>query len=708
MYNKVSRKKILCSALSIGVLLGSYGGASIVYAESAPEPKAESAIELEDSYVHPDYVEVERLRDTKQIIVIRKEDIEGKGYRTVSDVLQDVPSISVGATFMGDIDIRGQGDGQATRNIQVLLDGSPITTISDHPARTNYDVVPIEQIEKIEIIPGGGSVLYGSGAAGGVINITTNLRSMDKPKSSISTEWNSDGYRLNLNYGEKVNDKITTEIGYSKLDRDLYFKNTYRDSEYLSVGVRYDVGQGERLTFRGSNLKETGRFVNSVQLDKLNEVGRDYEPAEFTQIVGIDENGQLIKETRKRYLDSERDLDSYNITYQKNLNDKWRFSSDLFYTSGFYRNSWFDYVKVDQETKGVKFKLDHAYGEENNLLIGIDYYKQKAENTYDSRSDVGGVVKVKPIRINYGTNTTALYLLNNIKNGKYTFTQGVRREKSELDFDKIEAQFAGDGTKKQWNTAAELSTAYHYSDTGRVFGRWERGYTALHGPEVADKVTVNGKKILVPTQAENEKFDLFEIGLRDKMGISTVNLTLFSSNTDNQVSRVNIDKNTINMYQSKRKGAELSFTQKIGKLSMEEGYAYLRGRKNYTAAGRELANKYGEKMLALTQDGLMKVPKHKINLNANYAFDDQFSMGLNYTYVGKYNNFTRVVDRDDAGLMQSHSLLDLDLKYKVNKDMEWYGGVTNLLNRRYYDYGYKASIVPGSARTYYFGVKHNF
>lgn len=51
--------------------------------------------------------------DTKQVIVIKKEDIEEKGYTTLSDVLRDVPSINVGITGMGDIDIRGQGSDQS-------------------------------------------------------------------------------------------------------------------------------------------------------------------------------------------------------------------------------------------------------------------------------------------------------------------------------------------------------------------------------------------------------------------------------------------------------------------------------------------------------------------------------------------------------------------------------------------------------------------
>lgn len=62
------------------------------------------------------------------------------------------------------------------KNLQILVDGAPITTLVNHPLQTNYNIVPIENIERIEVIPGGGSIIYGSGTAGGVINITTNLK----------------------------------------------------------------------------------------------------------------------------------------------------------------------------------------------------------------------------------------------------------------------------------------------------------------------------------------------------------------------------------------------------------------------------------------------------------------------------------------------------------------------------------------------------
>ena len=164
------RKRILKMLSTTACLAVAHALAAPIYAaNTADEPdsqEAESAeaayeqdVELQPSYVRPDYVEIERLRTTKEIIVLPKEVIRERGNRTVSDALQNVPGISVGTTGAGEIDIRGQGAGQANRNIQVLIDGAPITTLVNHPMSTNYDVVPVEQIERIEVIPGGGSVL---------------------------------------------------------------------------------------------------------------------------------------------------------------------------------------------------------------------------------------------------------------------------------------------------------------------------------------------------------------------------------------------------------------------------------------------------------------------------------------------------------------------------------------------------------------------
>lgn len=695
-------------------------GPLLVDGASVRKAFAAEVIKLQDSYVSPEYVEIERLRDTKQIIVITKKDIEGKGYSTISEILKDVPSINVNSTGLGDIDIRGQGSDESARNIQVLLDGAPVTTLINHPLSSNYDIVPVEQIEKIEIIPGGGSVLYGSGASGGIINITTNLRNLNKQRNTIATEWNSDGYRVNLNYGAKINDKLTAEVGYSKLDRNLYFKNTYRNSKYFSGGLRYELGQGEQITFRASHLEEESQFVENVVTSKLADAGKDYMPDYKTYTVGLDADGHKITEKRRAYLYGNRDMDSYNVSYQKKLSETWKFSSDFFYNTGYYMNSQYDYMKMDHDTKGARLKFDKTYGGENNFLIGVDIYSQKADlayNDYKLVSSANKTYKLLPLSFNYNKETKALYFLNNIKRGKYTFTQGLRREKVDWNYDKLGNNITGDGTSERWNTAAELSVAYHYNDTGRVYARWERGYTSPDGLQITDEVRIDGIKKYVGTSAEDEKFDLYEIGLRDKIGISTVSLTLFMSNTDNQMNRIYLyDTNgyltmqTLNLLKTKREGAEVSFKQKFGKLDLEEAYAYLHGYSDYNEFGVNFFKENDKSLIDWTRSGLKKVPKHKATLKTNYTFNDKFSAGITYTFFGQYNNFLADADAADGGVMESHALVDLNMKYKIKKNIELYGGITNIFNKAYYEYAGDsfATLIPGADRTYYMGLKYNF
>lgn len=715
---KVEKKRVLLWIMAGCLAVSSQGGQV-----QAQTPN----IQIQGIEVRPDYVEVERMRDTKQVIVIPKKDIEQKGYTTISDVLRDIPSINVGLTGAGDIDIRGQGSDQATRNIQVMLDGAPITTMINHPLKTNYDIVPVEDIERIEIIPGGGSVVYGSGASGGVINITTNLRGMKKAKNSIGFEWNSDGTRTNIHVGEKINNSLTFVGGYSKLDRDLYFKNTYRNSDYYFGGLRWDVDKDQSVTFRASHLEEESQYIGNVSVRKMLAYGKDYVPDYTTVTVGLDADGHKITRKKRDYLNGDRMLNSYNMTYENKLGSSWRFIGDFFYNEGYYRNVDTDDKKMNHDTKGAKMKWDYTYGSNHNkLLIGLDWYEQHADlayNNYKVVSYKNKTYKIEPLSFNYKKKTAALYLLNDMNAGKWTITQGIRRERVLWNFDKQAANgLSGADEDHRWNTAAELSTAYHYNDTGRIYARWERGYTSPDGLQITDEVRdAQNNKRYVKTKAEDEIFNLYEIGWSDELGVSSVNVTAFYATTDNQMNRFyiwdannHLNTKTMNILKTQRRGVDVSLQQKVGKWTFKEGYTYLKGHSVYNGAGEAYFRENPDSRIDYTKSGLKKVPKHKIALRADYAFNKKFTMGATYTYIGKYNNFLDDADKyeSDGGIIGSHSLVDIDFHYKASKNLEIYGGITNLFNKEYYEYesgiGPYSTITAGSERTYFGGVKYTF
>ena len=62
----------------------------------------EKTIQLPESNIQSDYIEINKMKNTKHIIVIEKKDIEEKGYTNFSSILQDIPSIHVGTLIYGD------------------------------------------------------------------------------------------------------------------------------------------------------------------------------------------------------------------------------------------------------------------------------------------------------------------------------------------------------------------------------------------------------------------------------------------------------------------------------------------------------------------------------------------------------------------------------------------------------------------------------
>lgn len=693
------------------------------YASSNP---LDEDIELQDSYVRPDYVEIERMRNTKEIIVIRKEDIQQKGKRTITDVLGSVPSINVNSTGMGDIDIRGQGADQATRNIQVLLDGAPITTLVNHPSHTNYDVVPVEQLERIEVIPGGGSVLYGSGASGGIVNITTNLRSMSDPKSSLAAEYNSKGYRINGNLGGTFDDnRFAYDLSYAHLDRDLYFVDTFRHSNYFAGGLRWNLTPSQALIVRYSRLEEESQYLGNVSISKIKKFGENYRPKDKKITIGLDDKGHKITKTVKDYLIGDRQLDTINVSYLNDISNTMHLSTDIFYNDGYYIGIDDDNKRMDHDGHGVRTKLDWNYLNDNRLLIGLDYTRQKANLSYSDykrkgEDHLGVIYKVIPKHFDYDKGNYAIFALNTLKWNNFEFTQGARRELTRWQFDKADTtEGKGADQSDRWNSAFELSAAYNYRDTGRIYARYERGYTVPDGIQITDSIATPNGKVLSATKAEDEIFNMYEIGIRDQLGFSTVSLTAWLSETNNQMNRIYIknefgrSQETMNLLKSRRWGADLVLTQTFGKLSLEESYSYTMGKTRCRNAQSCQFLEENKVSIDYASSGLQKVPKHKASFKATYNFNDDLSVSGQYTRFGSYNNFMKKDDAETGGVFHSYGLLDLSMRWSPKNWLDVYAGVTNVTNEEYWEYQTESAsaystVVPGAKRAFFIGLKGTY
>ena len=140
--------------------------------------------EAEDDVIVVDADKIEQKIDesVEQKKTITGEDIRKSGSKTVGEALKTLPDVAVSTATAGNanesVTMQGLGNGY----VKIMIDGVSVST--DISGSTPIFQIPVENIERIEVIKGADSVLYGSDAMGGVINIVTKREQTDSEKET--------------------------------------------------------------------------------------------------------------------------------------------------------------------------------------------------------------------------------------------------------------------------------------------------------------------------------------------------------------------------------------------------------------------------------------------------------------------------------------------------------------------------------------------
>jgi iron complex outermembrane receptor protein len=216
------------------------------------------------------------------IKIITAEDIQRTGAKTVQEALQWTTGIvwydAVGNAFQQTIDLRGF-NGQPVPNTSVFVDGQRINEPDFNTI--NFDLIPFDTIERIEIVPGS-SAIYGKNAMGGVINIVTK-RGGEKRQVTGELLFGSFGrqrYTLQATgpigkFDYYANGARETETGYrdqsnARISR-FYGRLGYRPSEATDLTISY--------TYVDDHLKQAGSLpINQAEVDPRS----NFTPGDFT------------------------------------------------------------------------------------------------------------------------------------------------------------------------------------------------------------------------------------------------------------------------------------------------------------------------------------------------------------------------------------------------------------------------------------------
>ncbi len=229
--------------------------------------------------------------------VISSDNISGKNYLTFDDALRFVPGIQMN---LEQVSIRGSNGYSKGVGARVLLAVNGIPMYSGDTGDIVWELIPIADIERVEIIKGPASSLYGSTAIGGVINIitrssvknpVTHFRSYfggyDKPAYDI-WKWNNNirtFYGLELTHSNSV-ENLSYTLSFQKFDNLGYRENGFSKRYLGYMKLNYDFTPQNHLTFFGDFLNmNRGNFLY-------------WKDSRNALVPKDDENGNIVKSNR--------------------------------------------------------------------------------------------------------------------------------------------------------------------------------------------------------------------------------------------------------------------------------------------------------------------------------------------------------------------------------------------------------------------------
>lgn len=202
--------------------------------------------ENDKPFTHPSFVDEvvvtgEAVEETATVTLVTATDIKEKGIKTVAEALRYIPGAQIQVGGKGEAYIRLRGFDQ--REIALLIDGVPV--YSPYDGVMDLSSLPLDAVERIEVVKGPASMLYGSNAMGGVINIITK-KSNGERHLAINGEYGS---------GETV--KLGT-IFKGKLRGVRYlFTGAYDNQEYYPLSNGYTAKRNQDEGHRSNSDRRT-------------------------------------------------------------------------------------------------------------------------------------------------------------------------------------------------------------------------------------------------------------------------------------------------------------------------------------------------------------------------------------------------------------------------------------------------------------------
>jgi outer membrane receptor for ferrienterochelin and colicins len=314
------------------------------------------------------------------VVLITREDIETYGYRTLTEILQNVPGlfgIDDLEYFGLNLGVRGFSSQVPNRNMMILVDGvSQMNDLSfNFPFRTLS--IPVEAIDRIEVIRGPMSVIYGNGAFFGVINIfTRDISEGNKPMNIVSGS-----------LGTYNTSNLTLRISGKNDNTHFAFNASLRNSDGLNHDLEKMTSDVNSLpshnTSTDGNLEFNEKYFNFSLGYKDFYLNFNYNDnkKEFLSFLPTFGTGTYVQNNRVQAA----------VGYKKDLSETFSIDGSASYT---FNRDYFNYDHLREnfygiqklETNSLQMDFNVFYNPNNDLEFtgGISYRSIfDANNMYD-------------------------------------------------------------------------------------------------------------------------------------------------------------------------------------------------------------------------------------------------------------------------------------------------------------------------------------
>ena len=608
-------------------------------------------VKLDEVVVTANRTPVKTAETAASITVITADQIEKGGYTRVTEILEQtnlwVADVGNGAAGVNSVAINGDD------RVLILVDGRKINReyfIGMGKTRVNLNQLPsVKNIERIEIVRGPASALYGSDAAGGVINIIT--RKGEMTGTDLTFQAGSSGQQIytlategksrDFSYRVTAERKSQNDYDYKdyKTGTVKTMPNSYVRQNAATVRLDRNLGDNRSLTFYYERLD--GRSGYALMPPGF---AQHHATAyEISQEDNVDITYRWGKKAGENHLKVYHNSARYDIFGANDANQP-----DKFLTS---------------RTTGAEWQQKWQIGKSYSLLGGLEWRQVKVDAPTDGIS-------------NKLLNNQAVFLENRwTLPANWTLTAGLRYDEHNV--------FGGKPTARiSFNRQVNDHTNYYFS--------WGQIFKAPNAEELYGQSQAIGNPNLKP-----EVGDSFTIGLNAKLAKGLkLQTSLFYSRIRDAIYFYPIDSSYMywkfeNLQEQKRQGIDISLIKKLSRdWQVVLGYAYTDIKnKNKTDASFHADPDNGQ--------------PHAYRLTVQYDHDKwRGELGLRGASGRSLASFSS----------RSYWVMDLSLGYQINDNMRAFLKAYNLTDQAYEVRGGAGAVgaFPIAARRFYLGIEQHF